>query len=129
MIIVDTSVWVQAFRINASPEHREVVRLLAQGEVSMVGAVLAEVLQGVRSQQEFERLRERVAALPYLDETKETWTRVAALSYQMRQSGQPVGTVDLLIAALALEHGCTLYTLDDHFQRIPGLALHQAGKP
>ena len=126
MLIVDSSVWIQAFRVDASFEGREVDRLLARGDVGMVGVVLAEVLQGARSAQEFESLRIRFMAIPYLEETQETWVRVGNLSYQLRQRGQAIGIVDLLIAALALEHGCAVYTLDEHFQRIPGLELHEA---
>ena len=128
MLIVDSSVWIQAFRVDASFEGREVDRLLARGEVGMVGVVLAEVLQGSRSAQEFESLRIRFMAIPYPEETQETWVRVGNLSYQLRQCGQAMGIVGLLIVALALEYGCAVYTLDEHFQRIPGLELHQAGQ-
>jgi hypothetical protein len=35
---------------------------------------------------------------------------------------------DLLIAVLAMEPDCPVYTLDEHFQRVPGLRLHQVGE-
>jgi predicted nucleic acid-binding protein len=105
MVIVDTSVWVQFLRVSGSIEHLELDELLARGEAVMVGAVLAELLQGARNQREYESLRERLTALPYVEETQDTWTRVGALSYQLRQIGQAVVLVGLLIAALALEHG------------------------
>ncbi|MBI2935391.1 MAG: PIN domain-containing protein [Chloroflexi bacterium] len=127
MVIIDTLVWVQTLRAGASAEQREVDKLLAQGEVVMVGAILAEVLQGARSQREFEDLRGRLTALPYVAETKETWTMVGAFSYQLRQQGATLVLVDLLIAALALEGDHRLYTLDDHFQRVPGLRLYKGG--
>ena len=126
MVIVDTSVWVQFLRSLGSVEHLELDRLLAQGEVVMVGAVLAEVLQGTRSQGELEGLHERLTALPYLGETQETWATVGELSYQLRQRGEAVALLDLLIAALALERGHEVYTSDEHFQRVPGLRLHEA---
>ena len=87
----------------------------------MVGPVLAEILQGARSVDEFDRLRVRLAALPYVASTRETWGHTGALSYQLRQQGSPVGLVDLLISALALEHDHQIYTLDDHFHRVQGL--------
>ena len=128
MVIADTSVWVQAFRVRASQERREVDRLLAQGEIAMVGVVLAEMLQGTRSRQEFDELSLRLTALPFLSTTKETWLEVGALSYQLRQRGLTLPLVDLVIAALALGHDLEVYTLDQDFQRIPGLRLHQAGE-
>ena len=93
----------------------------------MVGVVLAEILQGARSPQEFDDLHGRLSVLPYVEATQETWARVGALSFQLRQRGQMVALVDLLIAALALEHGHQVYTLDEHFQRVPELRLHEAG--
>ncbi len=125
MVIIDASVWVRAFRVNSSIERQEVDRLLAQGEAVMVGGVLAEILQGARSEQEFDSLHERLSALPYEEATQETWARVGALSYQFRQQGLMVALVDLLIAALALEHDHQVYTLDEHFQRVPELRLHE----
>ncbi|MBI4337181.1 MAG: PIN domain-containing protein [Chloroflexi bacterium] len=125
MVIVDTSVWVQFLRVKGSLEHLELDRLLVRGQAAVVGVVLAEVLQGARSQQEFEGLRQRLWAVPYVGETRETWVHVGSLSYQLRQQGLALAPVDLLIAALALEHGHEVYTLDEHFQRVPGVKLHQ----
>ena len=126
-VIADTSVWIRFLRVGGSREHRELDRLLAQGDVVMVGVVMAELLQGARNPQEYEELGVRLAGLHYVSEIKNTWVQVGALSYRLRQEGLAVGEVDLLIAALALEHGHEVYTLDEHFQRIPGLRLHEVG--
>ncbi len=124
MVVVDTSVWVQFFRARGSPEHRALDSLLAKRGVMMVGPVLAEILQGARSQQEYADLHLQLSELPYIDETQETWARVGFLSSELRQRGLPVALLDLLIAALAIEHGHQVYTLDEHFQRIPGVDLY-----
>ena len=127
MVIVDTSVWIQAFTARSTAEHKELDGLLNQNQVVMVGPVLAEILQGARNVEEFELLRIRLAALPYAAATLETWEHTGSLSYQLHQQGSPVGLVDLLISALALEHDHQLYTLDDHFLHVPGLKLYSAG--
>lgn len=127
MVIVDTSAWIQALRPGASAKRQELDRLLSQREVAMVGPVLAEVLQGARSSHEFQELHVRLTALPYLAETVGTWARVGGLAYELRQRGASLTLVDLLIASLALEHDCAVYTFDEHFQRVPGLKLHQPG--
>jgi predicted nucleic acid-binding protein len=124
MVLVDTSVWIEAFRTGASQERRELDRLLAAQEVSIVGPVLAELLQGARRQQEFDALRRRLSALDYASETSQSWAMAGNLSYRLREGGATVGLVDLLIATLAIEHGHELYTLDRHFQHIPGLQLY-----
>jgi hypothetical protein len=124
MVIVDTSVWLQALNVGTSVERREVDKLLAINEVAMVGIVMAEVLRGARNEGEFERLRLRLAEVPFLPETKETWTRVGAVAYQLKRRGLTVPLPDVLIGAIALEHGQEVYTQDEHFRRIPGLKLY-----
>ncbi len=93
----------------------------------MVGVVLAELLQGARSREEFEELLATLGALPYVAEGPRTWMNVGDLSYGLRRRGLTVGIVDALIATLAIEHGHQVYTLDEHFQRIPGVKLHVPG--
>ncbi|MDO8530627.1 MAG: PIN domain-containing protein [Dehalococcoidia bacterium] len=124
MVIVDTSIWLQFFRLQPSSVKKEMDRLRASGEIAVVGVVLAEVLQGARTEREAEQLRAGLRGFPYLEETQGTWVRVGELSHQLRQKGVTVSIMDLLIAALALEHGCEVYTLDEHFERVPGLTLH-----
>ncbi len=51
--------------------------------------------------------------------------RFAQIRGQLRQQGQIIADMDLLIAATALHHGLTLVTRNlRHFQRIPNLLVH-----
>lgn len=127
MVIVDTSVWLQFLKVGDPQVRNEMNVLRAKGEITVVGVVLAEILQGARSQQELEQLANWLTPLPYLAETQETWAWVGSLSFQLRQRGAALPMMDLLIASLAIEHNCEVYTLDEHFQRVPGLRLHQPG--
>ncbi len=63
---------------------------------------------------------------PFLELDKHTWIRAGRLSMEMRSKGLITPLTDLFIAALALEGDHEVYTLDDHFQRVPGLCLHEA---
>ena len=125
-VIVDTSVWLQFLKAGIPSVRTEMNLLRARGEIVMVGVVLAELLQGVRNQKELEQLADWFSPLPYLAETRDTWTRVGRLSYELRRRGAAVSLSDLVIAVLALEHDASIFTLDEHFQRIPGLKLHKA---
>lgn len=127
MVIVDSTVWIHYLRTPDTPTGRELLRLLDGDRIAMVGMVLAEVLQGSRGMSEFAQLRSWLEVLPYLETTKETWIKTGELSLQLRAQGRLIPLTDLLIAALALEGGHEVYTLDEHFQRIPGLSLHQVG--
>ena len=126
MVIVDSNVWIHWLRMPNTDVGREFVRLLDSHQVSMAGVVLAEVLQGARREPEFDRLRTLLAALPYLETTKQTWARAGELAMQLRGQGRLIPLTDLVIAALALEGDHQVFTLDEHFQRVPELKLYEA---
>jgi len=55
--------------------------------------------------------------------TLETTKKFAELFLQLRTSGIALGTNDLWIAALALEHNLPILTLDADFQRVKGIKI------
>lgn len=124
MVIVDSTVWTHYLRTPETPIGHGLLRLLEADQVVMVGVVLAEVLQGARGEREFRQLRSWLEVLPYLEVTQETWAGAGELSMHLRAEGRLTPLTDLLIAALALEGDHHVYTLDEHFQRVPGLRLY-----
>jgi len=124
-VIIDTSVWVQAFRVPGSGAQEEVEKLVRDGDAIMVGVVYAELLRGARDKEEFRVLAERLGALPFLQGNRGTWQRVGELLFDLRRHGMAIPLADALIAALALEGEHALYSLDDHFQQVPGLRLYE----
>lgn len=70
-----------------------------------------------------ERILEAVPAFPF----DVTVARVYAdLAENLRASGTTIGTHDLMIAATALAHGYEVLTENvRHFDRVPGLVVHQ----
>ncbi len=55
--------------------------------------------------------------------TEETALRYAEVDVYLRKKGRPIPRNDVWIAALAIEHGMHLLTLDVHFQEIPLLLI------
>lgn len=125
-VIVDTSVWVRSFRVRDSAEKREMERLIQNHDVIMVGVVYAELLRGARDERELRTLEETLGDLPFLDTNKETWRRTGSLLLDLRRRGLIIPLADAVIATQALEGDHQLYTLDDHFRRVPGLRLYEA---
>ncbi len=126
LVIIDTSVWVQYFRARDSVEGEEVERLISGGEVAMVGAVYAELVHGARDEKELRRLEDDLNAFPFLDADKWIWRSAGRLLFDLRRQGLAMSLADAFIAAIALEGGHQVYTLDEHFQRVPGLRLYAA---
>lgn len=55
--------------------------------------------------------------------TDTTTQLFAALYQRLKMAGTPIGTNDMWIAALALEHDSMLVTLDSDFQSVPDLLI------
>jgi predicted nucleic acid-binding protein len=125
MILVDSSIWIQADRKPESQEAQELDSLLAEYEVATTEVVLAEVLQGAPTEEKFMALAERMDALDFYSANQETWLKAARLSFELRRRGLATALSDLVVATVALEHDLSVYTLDEDFRRVPGLRLHQ----
>ncbi len=121
MVIADSSVWIAFQRDPSSPAGKALDRLLDNDEVHMVGPVLAEVLQGARSSSEFVFFASRLAHLPFLATTQATWVKAGELNNLLGMQGRMLALGVLVISVLALEHDVPVYSLDDDFNRVPGL--------
>lgn len=123
-VLIDTSAWILALRPDGSAAARdEVERLLASSRAATTGVIILELLSGTRSEHEYRELKEELAVLPQLELRPALWARAFRLGYQLRRAGLTLPTVDVLIAALALEYDCSLLHADRHFEL---LAQHHA---
>ncbi len=121
MILVDSSVWVDFFRPSPGRAGAELRRMIEESEpFALTGIVVAEVLQGLtRDVGTIERF---LAQWDMLEpEGFVTYTRAAAIHRAGRSKGVALSTIDTLIAAIALDHGAVLFTLDHDFSRIARL--------
>ena len=124
MICADTSVWIEALRDRDSEEGRLLDRLLDDDEVALPVPVRLELLGGVSRAQE-PRLRRALSGLPVLLPTEVTWERMDRWVRVAAARGHRFGIGDLLIAAIAAEHGTLLWSLDRDFVRMEGLGFIQ----
>ena len=118
-LLVDTSVWSLALRRDAEaiePEVQELKNaLLGKDAVVSTGLVLQELLQGFTGAKAQTQIIERFAALPMLQPDRDDHIAAAALRNVCRQAGVQLGTVDALLAQLAIRHDLTLLTTDKDF--------------
>ncbi len=123
-IIVDTCVWIEFFR---KPESDLTVHLkgqLRERRVTMVGMVLAEILQGIKVQKEARLVKESLNKLPYLEMTRDIWEKAGEISASLRRKGITIPLSDLIISALAISVDYEVFTIDPHFEQVHGLKLH-----
>ncbi len=119
LVLIDTSVWIAALRPGGSAVARqEIEQLLATSRAATTPVVVLELLSGTRSAREFRELKEELEALQQLELTRPAWERAYRLGYDLRRAGLTLPTLDVLIAALAVEHDCLLLHVDRHFEQI-----------
>jgi predicted nucleic acid-binding protein len=118
LILVDTSVWIDFFSHSPGLAGGELRRMIEEVEpFAITGVVVAEILQGIR--RDVHRV-ERFLSLWDMLEPRgfSTYREASAISREARSKGVSLTTIDTLIAAIALEHNASLFTLDEDFSRI-----------
>ncbi len=125
MILLESSVLMQAQRLPNSEEAKHVASLIISGEAAVNGPVVMEYLRGARSDDEFEFLTERITAIDFLEVDQQTWIWAGRLSRRYMGAGEKMSDLDAVIAATAIRHDVPLFTLDRGFERISELKLYQ----
>ena len=124
---MDSSVWVDFFSSKPGRGGAELRRMIEENEpFALTGVVVAEVLQGLT--RDAGPIEGFLAQWDMLEpQGFETYREAATIYRTARARGVSLTTIDSLIAALALEHGVSVFTLDkDLFRiaRMTGLELY-----
>ena len=122
MIVVDTSVWVDAVRHTTRSTNQALQSLLDADEVALALPVRLELAAGLRHRDRAPFLR-GLAGLPVLVPTEDTWRLIESWAYPAADKGQRFGLTDLLIAGLAHEIGALVWSLDSDFDRLEALGF------
>lgn len=122
MIVVDTSVWSRAWR-RAPAETGPAARLIAglvleNTPLGTPGIVLQELLSGVRTEGDLQRLEALLSPFPTLLARREHHVLAARLFNTCRSKGIATTATDLLIAATAILGNSELLTYDLDFSGI-----------
>ena len=122
-VLADTSIWVEYFNRPKSEYAKRLAEFLEIEVVYITGIILAELLQGAKTHAEFNLLKKNLKVLPLLKETDKTWEKVGKLSFDLQRKGIVIPLSDCLIAVLAQENNCQVFTLDNHFTYVPQLEI------
>ena len=128
MIIVDTTVWVDYLLGTQNQETDWLHREVGQEEIGLTDLILCEVLQGLRSDNEYGRVRMLLSEFVLLETGGEDLCVAAAENYRkLRKRGRTVRkTIDCLIATFCIKNGHSLLHRDTdfrHFEELLGLAV------
>ena len=109
--------WIDYFRGISTPETDRLDALLGSEPVATGDLVLAEVLQGFGSVQDFNQGKKLLTALPIIDLAGGDIAIQAAKNFRtLRSQGITIRkTIDTLIATSCIEKGLTLLFSDKDF--------------
>lgn len=132
MILVDSSVWIDFFQGAATPQVEQLDSLLGSTPLAVGDLILAEVLQGVRGEREFNLVRRTLEDFTVIELGGKDIAIQAARNFRtLRGLGFTVRkTIDSIIATRCIEDGLTLLHADrgfDPFQEHLGLRVVTAG--
>ena len=118
MLLVDSSVWIDYFNGIESPQTDILDRVLGEQIVLVGDIILAEVLQGFRRKQDFDRALAQLSHFRQISlidpilavQSARHFRRLRARGFIVRK------TIDCLIATFCIETGVSLLHTDRDYQ-------------
>ncbi len=115
-VIIDTSAWIQFFRYGDDEVSQLVADLLGKDQAVVTGVVLTELLQGIKTDKELQRLTTLFSSLPFIETVREDWQNAGEILQALRRRGVTVPVTDAVIATVAHRRGLSVLTTDPHFK-------------
>ncbi|AJA09649.1 MULTISPECIES: PIN domain nuclease [Sphingopyxis] len=118
MILVDSSVWINYFRGDATPQTERLDALLGAEPLLTGDIILAEVLQGFTSDRAFNVALRLMGSLDQIDIGGRDVAIQAARNFQTLRGKRITvrKTIDTLIATRCIEDGLSLLYSDRDFE-------------
>jgi predicted nucleic acid-binding protein len=133
-VLVDTSVWSLALRRKAqdlgAAERStvdELAELVREGRARMIGLIRQELLSGIKTSAQYEKLRITLASFPDEPIGASDYEAAAKASNDCRAKGIVVSVVDVLICSIAMSRRWSIFTTDPDFTnyaRVLAIKLH-----
>jgi hypothetical protein len=121
-ILIDTSIWIDYFQNRSSLISEKVDKFLSGNEVYVPKIVIAELIQGAKSEKEISIIEDFLDAFHIVDQKEDTWLKAGRLSYDLKKKGKTINLFDCYITAIAQEHECKIFSLNRHFKEIQSIA-------
>lgn len=115
MILVDSSVWIAYFNGQKSWQSDTLDNLLDTEPILITDLILAEVLQGFRLNKDFNKAKEFLSSLDFVEVGGYKNAIKSAINYRtMQKKGITVRkTIDVMIGTYCIENNISLLH-DDH---------------
>src|SRR3990172_9770050 len=103
-VLVDTSVWIGFFRHPDQAISNKIKLLLRNGRPVYTGLIATEMIRGAKSKKELDALDELFNSIEYIEMKEDYFRSAGDLGRLLLHKGITIGTVDLLIAQIAIKN-------------------------
>ena len=119
-VLVDSTFWIDFLRGKVTSQTATLDQCLqSRDDLCCCGFVLAEVLQGVRTESEYVATKRQFETLVYLEDDRSTFELGATVYRELRRKGVTIrNSIDCLIAAVVIQHGVHLLENDRDYRYI-----------
>ncbi len=120
MIVVDSSVWIDYFNGNIDKQTDWLDNALGSEPIIIGDIILAEVLQGFQSDNDYRTAKKLLLEFQYMDMAGQDIAVKSANNYRaLRQKGITVRkTIDVMIGTFCIHHKFSLLHNDKDFDPI-----------
>lgn len=117
LTVIDTTVWIEFFHGSHTSRVSRLEETISHGEAVLGDLVLCEVLQGIRTDRDFNNVRMHFNAFPVYSMVRRDIAVQSAINYRrLRHKGITVRkTIDCLIATFCIANGLGLLHNDRDF--------------
>lgn len=123
IILLDTGIVFEFFSNKISSSKTE--NLLYESRATISTLTIFELFNGVTNEKHIEQREQFVKLCHIIDFTESIARKASEIYTKLKLSGELIDTVDIMIAASAMQRKISLFTNNkNHFERIPGLVLY-----
>jgi predicted nucleic acid-binding protein len=129
-IIVDTCIWSMALRRNnvkKNPYIEELIHLIDEVRVQLIGPIRQELLSGIKLKQQFDILKHHLKAFEDVELETQDYELAAEYFNKARKKGIQGSNTDYLICAVSSRRKMPILTTDKdfiNFQSVFSVSLH-----
>ena len=111
MMLIDTNIWIEFFRQN--PEYTDdIISLLHDRQVITIEPIFSELLYGVKSKKDKEKVQDYWKILPKVDFANQTLIKAAIYANENKYYNRGIGLIDAVIIKAVIDNDLILWTLD-----------------
>src|SRR6266705_5377094 len=121
-VLVDTSLWSLALRrknesltANERLLVTELSELIREGRARVIGLVRQELLSGIKTTEQYEKLRLHLRSFPGEVVDTSDYEEAAKAGNRCRAKGVVVSIVDVLLCAVTIKRQWAIFTTDPDF--------------